>query len=88
MDAIIREINRAYVSIEKGEKEGFDGYVFAEDHIHSVLNTMANKDVSQSLEEAVFDDRFVLFPSTRRLRMESSVMSVKMIFSQYWMDVM
>ena len=36
MDAIIREINRSYVSIEKGEKGGFDGYIFAEDHTHSV----------------------------------------------------
>ena len=53
MDAIIREINRSYVSIEKGEKGGFDGYIFAEDHTHSVLNTVTNKEVNTALEQAV-----------------------------------
>lgn len=53
MDAIIREINRAFISIEKGEQGGFDGNVFAEDHTHSVLNTVSNKDISTALEQAV-----------------------------------
>ena len=53
MDAIIREINRSYVSIEKGEKGGFDGSIFAEDHAHGVLNTVSNKEVNTALEQAV-----------------------------------
>ena len=53
METIIREINRSCASIEKGEKEGFDGCVFAEDHIHSVLETVTNKDVHAALSEAV-----------------------------------
>ena len=53
MDAIIREINRSFISIEKGEQGGFDGNVFAEDHTHSVLNTVSNKDISTALEQAV-----------------------------------
>ena len=53
METIVREINRSYASIEKGEKEGFDGAVFAEDHIHSVLETVTNKDVHAALSEAV-----------------------------------
>ena len=53
METIVREINRSYASIEKGEKEGFDGCVFAEDHIHSVLETVTNKDVHTALNEAV-----------------------------------
>lgn len=53
METIIREISRSYASIEKGEKEGFDGYVFAEDHIHSVLETVTNKNVHAALSEAV-----------------------------------
>ena len=53
METIIREINRSFASIERGEKEGFDGRVFAEDHIHSVLETVTNKDVHIALEEAV-----------------------------------
>ncbi|KAK8793077.1 hypothetical protein WA588_005814 [Blastocystis sp. NMH] len=52
METIVREINRSYTSIEKGEKEGFDGAVFAEDHIHSVSETVTNKDVHTALREA------------------------------------
>ena len=55
METIVREINRSYTSIEKGEKEGFDGAVFAEDHIHSVSETVTNKDVHTALSEAVGD---------------------------------
>lgn len=58
MEAIIREINRSYISIEKGEQGGFDGSVFAEDHIHKVLNTVTNKDVNASLETAVGSSRY------------------------------
>ena len=55
METIVREINRSYTSIEKGEKEVFDGAVFAEDHIHSVSETVTNKDVHTALSEAVGD---------------------------------
>ena len=55
METIVREINRSYTSIEKGEKEGFDGAVFAEDHIHSVSETVTNKDIHIALSEAVGD---------------------------------
>lgn len=88
MDAIIREINRSYVSIEKGEKGGFDGYIFAEDHTHSVLNTVTNKEVNTALEQAVDVIWSLLFHSMSHSKQESSVLSVKMIFSQFLKDVM
>lgn len=88
MDAIIREINRSYVSIEKGKKDGFDGYVFAEDHIHSVLNTVTNKDINTALEKAVLVVRSLLFHSMSHSKRESSVLNVRTISSQSSKDVM
>lgn len=53
MEVIVREINLAYESVKKGKENGYDSSVFAEEHIHSVLDLVSNKDVTTSLNQLV-----------------------------------
>ena len=55
MEVIIREINDAYDSLERGNKNGLDSAVFAEEHIHSILNLVSNKDVTDCIQKLVGD---------------------------------
>ncbi|KAK8832567.1 hypothetical protein WA577_004828, partial [Blastocystis sp. JDR] len=50
MEVIVREINDAYESIEKGKEQGFDASVFAEEHIHSALSLVSNKGVVDGIK--------------------------------------
>lgn len=53
MEVIVREINLAYESVKKGNENGYDSSVFAEERIHSVLDLVSNKDVTNSLNQLV-----------------------------------
>lgn len=53
MEVIIREINDAYDSIEKGKEKGFDASIFAEEHIHSVMSLVSNKSVVEGIQSLV-----------------------------------
>lgn len=53
MEVIVREINLAYESVKKGKENGYDSSVFSEEHIHSVLDLVSNKDVTTSLNQLV-----------------------------------
>lgn len=53
MEVIVREINDAYESIEKGKEQGFDASVFAEEHIHSALSLVSNKGVVDGIKGLV-----------------------------------
>ena len=53
METIIKEVNLAYDVLEKGKTSGFDGALFAEEHIHSVLDLFSNKDLVDALQELV-----------------------------------
>ena len=49
MEIIVREINLAYESVNRGKEEHFDSDMFAEDHIHSVSDLVSNKIVTEAL---------------------------------------
>lgn len=53
MEGIIREVNVAYESVKKGKEEGFDSSIFAEEHIHSVIDLVSNKSVTDALSKMV-----------------------------------
>ena len=53
METIIKEVNLAYDVLEKGKTSGFDGALFAEEHIHSVLDLFSNKDLVDALQKLV-----------------------------------
>ena len=53
METIIKEVNLAYDVLEKGKTSGFDGTLFAEEHIHSVLDLFSNKDLADALQKLV-----------------------------------
>lgn len=53
METIIKEVNLAYDVLEKGKTSGFDGALFAEEHIHSVLDLFSNKDLADALQKLV-----------------------------------
>lgn len=57
MEVIIREINDAYDSLERGTTNDPDSAVFAEEHIHSILNLISNKDVTDCIQKLVGDGR-------------------------------
>lgn len=53
MEVIIREVNLAYESVKKGKEEPFDSSIFAEEHIHSVIDLVSNKNVTEALGKMV-----------------------------------
>ena len=62
MDSIIKEVNLAYDVLEKENVNQIDAALFAEEHIHSVIDLFSNKDSTEALQWLVllvFDDSFV-----------------------------
>lgn len=62
MDSIIKAVNLAYDVLEKENSNKIDAALFAEEHIHSVIDLYSNKDLSEALELlvlSVYDNSFV-----------------------------
>ena len=62
MDSIIKEVNLAYDVLEKENADQIDSALFAEEHIHSVIDLFTNKDLSEALQLLVllvFEDFLV-----------------------------
>lgn len=62
MDSIIKEVNLAYDVLEKENVNQIDTALFAEEHIHSVIDLFSNKDLTEALQLLVllvFDDSIV-----------------------------
>lgn len=62
MDSIIKEVNLAYDVLEKENVNQIDAALFAEEHIHSVIDLFSNKDLTEALQLLVllvFDDSLV-----------------------------
>ena len=53
MERIVSEVNQAYNAIENGKEESIDYAVFAEEHIHGVIDLVSNKDVLEVLAKIV-----------------------------------
>ena len=53
MEGIVNEVKQAYNAIENGKEESIDYAVFAEEHIHSVIDLVSNKDVLEVLAKIV-----------------------------------
>ncbi|CBK24177.2 uncharacterized protein [Blastocystis hominis] len=50
MDSIIKEVNLAYDVLEKENVNQIDAALFAEEHIHSVIDLFSNKDLTEALQ--------------------------------------
>lgn len=62
MDSIIKEVNLAYDVLEKENADQIDSALFAEEHIHSVIDLFTNKELSEALQLLVllvFEDFLV-----------------------------
>lgn len=53
MDSIIKEVNLAYDVLESKNADKIDVALFAEEHIHSVIDLFSNKDLSEALQMLV-----------------------------------
>ena len=53
METIIDEVTQAFDCVECRKDADFDSSLFAEEHVHGVMNVLTNKDIANALTQVV-----------------------------------